>query len=212
MPQGFFEPTEAQLHVAHRLVDNALGQELGHWWLGGIRQERRTPNFDIASTCTIEGRKGLLLVEAKAHHGELSKESAGRALATRSSDARIESHRAIGAAIEQAAQGLTRDTGLDCRVSRDHCYQMSNRFAWAWKLATLDIPVVLVYLGLLQADEMADQGRPIDSHADWEQTVLQHSAAVLDVRVWNTRWMIGGRTVLIPVIASTTVSLNGTAQ
>lgn len=35
---------------------------------------------------------------------------------------------------------------------------MSNRFAWAWKLATMEVPVVLVYLGFLNATEMGDQG------------------------------------------------------
>ena len=28
---------------------------------------------------------------------------------------------------------------------------MSNRFAWAWKLADLGVPVVLVYLGFFRA-------------------------------------------------------------
>jgi len=209
MPRGFAEPAEAQLHDAHRLIDPALAGTLGQWWLGGIRRERRTPNFDIASTCTIEGRRGLLLVEAKAHHVELSKESAGRSLGPKPSDSRIASHDSIGKAIDQAAQGLSKDTGLDCRLSRDRCYQLSNRLAWAWKLATLEVPVVLIYLGLLHADEMADRGQPLDSHADWEQAVRQHSAAVMDTRVWNTRWAISGGTALIPTIASTTVSLDG---
>ena len=158
MPKGFAEPAEAQLHDAHRLIDPALAGTLGQWWLGGIRRERRTPNFDIASTCTIEGRRGLLLVEAKAHHVELSKESAGRSLGPKPSDSRIASHDSIGKAIDQAAQGLSKDTGLDCRLSRDRCYLWCSS-TWA------------------HADEMADRGQPLDSHADWEQAVRQHSAA-----------------------------------
>ena len=37
---------------------------------------------------------------------------------------------------------------------------MSNRFAWAWKLASSSVPVVLIYLGFLRADEMRDKGKP----------------------------------------------------
>ena len=32
----------------------------------------KTPSWDIASTCTVSGMKGLLLVEAKEHSDELS--------------------------------------------------------------------------------------------------------------------------------------------
>jgi hypothetical protein len=36
-------------------------------------------------------------------------------------------------------------------ISRDNRYQMSNRFAWSWKLASVGVPVVLVYLGFVGA-------------------------------------------------------------
>ena len=42
-----------------------------------------------------------------------------------------------------ARNGLSAATGLQWGLSRDDHYQLSNRFAWCWKLATLGIPVVL---------------------------------------------------------------------
>ena len=80
MPQGFDEPEEAQLHRAPRLLEPRIGTQLGEWWLAPTSRQGRTPNFDIASTCTIGEAPGLLLVEAKAHDEELRKETAGRSL------------------------------------------------------------------------------------------------------------------------------------
>jgi hypothetical protein len=179
MPQGFDEPEEAQLHRAPRLVEPSIGAQLGAWWLAPASQGARTPNFDIASTSTIDDRPGLLLVEAKAHDEELSKESAGRPLRVAASDDRRASHETIAAAIRSACSGLSGATSLPWRIARDTHYQMSNRFAWSWKLAALGIPVVLVYLGFLNAGEMIDRGQPFASHEDWERLVKAHSQALL---------------------------------
>jgi hypothetical protein len=58
---------------------------------------------------------------------------------------------------------------------------MSNRFAWTWKLTECGIPVVLVYLGFLNASEMADLGEPFSSQDSWEALVMTHSAPLLEV-------------------------------
>jgi hypothetical protein len=42
-------------------------------------------------------------------------------------------------------------------LSRDSHYQLTNRFAWAWKLASMGVPVVLGYLGFQGAAEMKDR-------------------------------------------------------
>jgi hypothetical protein len=174
---------------------------LGKWWLPANRLKARTPNLDIASTCTIDGRPGILLVEAKAHSVELKKEAAGRSLGREPTEERKESHITIGAAIEQARAGLSAATALPFNISRDSHYQMSNRFAWSWKLAQLGVPVVLVYLGFLRADEMADRGEPFPDHAAWEKLVLDHSAPLFPAQVWNRRWLVHG-VPFIPLIVS----------
>ena len=58
----------------------------------------------------------------------------------------------------EAAEGLRCETGKLWGLSRDHHYRFSNRFAWSWKLATFGLLAVLVYLGFLNAQEMADEG------------------------------------------------------
>ena len=61
---------EAQLDKADNLVSD-IQQKLQEWWLA-VPRRATTLNWDIASTCIIKGKPGLLLVEAKAHTKELS--------------------------------------------------------------------------------------------------------------------------------------------
>ena len=206
MPDGFADVQEAELNKAPRLLTAPIRSQLGAWWLPADRQTARTPNFDIASTCTIGGTPGLLLIEAKAHAQELRKEEVGRALNADASDERRASHRTIGTAIAKAADGLTQTTAAACHISRDTHYQMSNRFAWAWKLTELGVPVVLVYLGFLGADEMQNRGEPFVCHADWQQLVKAHSAPLFQVDPWERAWNCNGHS-LVPLIRSASKSL-----
>jgi len=162
MPQGFEHTDEATLPETERLLSAELRFELRRWWLAVASNNKRTPNWDIASTCAIEGKAGIVLIEAKAHDQELIKEETGRKNieAPVSGSARRNLLR-IGWAIRDASVALADETGLAWALSRNWNYQMSNRFAWAWKLADLGIPVVLVYLGFLGANEMSDQGKPL---------------------------------------------------
>ncbi len=201
MPDGFNDVQEAQLHRAPCLLDPAICRRLGEWWLPTDHQDARTPNFDVASTCTIEGVSGLLLVEAKAHDEELRKEAAGRPLADDASEDRQASHETIKAAIDAANEGLSTATSRQLAISRDSHYQMSNRFAWSWKLAELGIPVVLIYLGFLNAREMADKGRPFATAEEWEGLVHDHSRSLFPPEVWGKRWDVNG-VALIPLIRS----------
>jgi hypothetical protein len=85
---------------------------------------------------------------------------------------------------------------------------MSNRFAWAWKLADLRIPVILIYLGFLNAQEMSDKSKPFVDHADWEYAVKRHSQSLFAPEVWARRLAIGG-VPFIPLIRSLDVPLPG---
>jgi hypothetical protein len=201
MPVGFADVQEAELNKSPRLLSQADRYQLGTWWLPADRQSARTPNFDIASTCTIGDAPGLLLIEAKAHAEELRKEAVGRIIQADSSDDRKASHGAIGKAIASAAEGLSLATNAPCRISRDTHYQMSNRFAWAWKLTQLGIPVILVYLGFLHANEMKDRGKPFDSDDEWKDIVRDHSASLFGADPWEKIWNCGGHP-LVPLIRS----------
>ena len=71
MPRGFAEPREARLDDLPSFLSERDREVITNWFLRFPRGAN-TPNWDIASTATVDGREGLLLVEAKAHTRELS--------------------------------------------------------------------------------------------------------------------------------------------
>ena len=82
-------------------------------------------------------------------------------------------------------------TNASWSLSRDHHYQLSNRFAWAWKLASLGVPVVLVYLGFLGAEEMHDVGTPFQTTDDWAGTLMRHAAGTVPDSCWERQLFHG---------------------
>lgn len=186
--QGDDRPArEAWIDRDSGFISIRLQKLLREWWLA-VQRGANTPNWDLASTCAIEGRRGLLLVEAKAHGNELSRR--GKSLL--GSDNSRKNHARIAAAIDEANAGLERASGGAWSLSRDDRYQLSNRFAWAWKVAELGVPVVLAYLGFLDAQDMAADGPLFLTHGDWDDAVRRHAAGAVDASVWNTRLDVGG--------------------
>ena len=108
---------EARLDRDADFLAPELRQWLQHWWLA-VPKGANTPNWDLAATCRIEGRKGLLLVEAKAHTNELS--DAGKLTPAKENSRR--NHKRIGSAIEGARTGLELLSGGSWGISRDACY------------------------------------------------------------------------------------------
>jgi hypothetical protein len=206
MPNGFRDIDEAQLHTASDLVDDDVRRSLISWWLAVPSPNATTPNWDIASRCTIGNTPGLLLIEAKAHCGELKKEEAGKSLKSPVSPNSLRNHVRIGACLEEASIALAGETGQPWALSRDHHYQMANRFAWSWKLAELGIPVVLVYLGFLRCDDMAGDCELIESDTSWGTLVRDHSKALCPEATWNREWLIHGRS-FIPLIRTLQVRI-----
>jgi hypothetical protein len=194
---------EPELGEAVGFLGDSEKEDVKTWWLA-VRRQASTPNWDIASTCTVAGRRGLLLVEAKAHAAEL--ELLGKREPQDASPGRRKNHEQIGTAIAEANQALCNETGLAWRLSRDDRYQLSNRFAWAWKLMTYGYPVVLVYLGFLRAREMRDRGEPFaDSHA-WEHVVRAHSSTVVPAAAWGQAFNINSQ-LLMSLIRSYEMAL-----
>jgi hypothetical protein len=182
------------------LLSQSEQSQLTTWWLAHSVVAGR-PNFDIASTCTVDGQKGLLLIEAKAHDVELRGEEAGKKLDANASANSFANHLHIGRAVADAAAAFQRSTGLPWAISRDQRYQMSNRFASACKLTEMGYAVVLVYLGFLNANEMADQGKPFATHDQWNSLVKTHSRPLFQDEVWEAKWKIHGHT-FVPLIRS----------
>lgn len=176
-PGGFKNPAEARLDDPgnHPFVPSPVPWQLKRWWLRQTRHAQ-TPNWDLVSTCTINNQPGLLLVEAKAHEKEL--DEAGK----RPGNAKT--HEQIEKAIREANIGLESIlSGWDLSLSSH--YQLANRFAWAWKLAAIGVPTVLLHLGFLRAEEMADLGCPFTSAKDWETAIRRHAAGVVPKNAWE---------------------------
>jgi hypothetical protein len=209
MPDGFSDVGEAQLHAAARLLPDGIRSALASWWLA-VPSNATTPNWDIACTCRIGESRGLLLIEAKAHHGELQKEEAGKALKFPVTANGRRNHVRIGACIEEANIALASETGRLWRLSREHHYQMSNRFAWSWKLTELGIPIVLVYLGFLACDDMANDSAIIASDSEWQTLVRAHSAPIAPPDLWDRAWQLHGRP-FVPLIRTVSIPLRPAA-
>lgn len=159
-------------------------ESITRWWLEVVTRAN-TPNWDIASTCRIDGKQGVLLVEAKAHDGELS--SSGKGIPTTLDG--VKNDEKIGAAIKQASAELNR-IKPGWSLSRDSHYQLCNRFAWSWKLAQLGVPVILVYLGFLHAHEMDDRGEPFASHEAWVHAAKLDSCEFVPRSIWDNCLMV----------------------
>jgi len=169
---------EAKLGESTGFLSDDQRENVTSWWLAA-RKRANTPNWDIASTCTIGGKDGLLLVEAKAHDAELKRY--GKTLDKDASPGFIANHKQIGRAIGAASAGLNKAMA-GWNLSRGSHYQLANRFAWAWKLASMGVLVVLVYLGFLCATEVNDLGKPFVDCADWSRVVLEHSRNIVPER------------------------------
>ncbi len=123
---------EAKLGESIGFLSDEQREKVTTWWLG-VPKRANTPNWDIASTCTIGEQPGLLLVEAKAHRAELKQD--GKILGDDASDRSEKNHEQIGRAINEASSRLN-EAMPGWNLSLDSHYQMANSFAWAWKLAS----------------------------------------------------------------------------
>ncbi|NCS94601.1 MAG: hypothetical protein GW761_12455 [Leptospira sp.] len=149
-----------------------LGDGIKKWWLEIFIPNVRTPNWDFISTCTINGQKGLLLVEAKAHSSEVNPKDK----CTSENEANINK---IENAINEAKDEINKVlSNSSISISKDSCYQLSNRIAHAWWLANQGIPVVLLYLGFLNRSEMTGNGTIFMEDSDWQTCFKDYAANV----------------------------------
>ena len=174
-PKGMKDKSEATLSTFMRDFCHKpkLGKRIFKWWTeyGPV-----SPNWDLLSTCTINGEKGLLLVEAKAHKDELDR--SGKNLKKDANDKSKVNHDKIAEAIRQANTAINKQIDGVC-ISRDKCYQLSNRVAHAWWLANQGIPVVLLYLGCLKCEDMVNGRRTVfATDKEWESAFTNHAKLV----------------------------------
>lgn len=197
LPRGFDDIREAQLDKEESLLpDNDAAMRLKKWWLK-VPKNARTPNWDIASTCSIDGTPGLLLVEAKAHSNEVSEAGKQKSGVSENSKANRES---ILNALAEANTGLNALLN-GFALSADSNYQVANRFAWSWKLASMGIPTVLAFLGFLDAPEMTDRGSVFTDYESWANELMGHTHNTVPSEFWNRWWSVADTPLLVRITA-----------
>lgn len=199
MPKNIHLQKEAELKYFLKYnFDYLLYNKIVKWWL---HVDATTPNWDIISTCTISGKRALLLVEAKAHWSELENESKGKMLDSNASKNSKLNHAQIGNAITQANTEINKIiSGVS--ISHNKCYQLSNRVAHAWWLASQGIPVVLMYLGFCNVFDMNDGSyRLLATDNDWQTCFTNH---IKQVGVDNIidKWVNCGKGEFITIFRS----------
>jgi hypothetical protein len=189
-PKGPDRSDEAKLGETEGLLSAKDREAVTAWWLAD-RPGANTPNWDIASPCLVGSRPGLILVEAKAHYGELG--SGGGAAKNPQNQVSIRD------AIAEANQTLNRISS-GWNLTADSHYQLCNRFAWGWKIASLGVPVILVYLGFLNVEDMPGS-RVFRTDQEWQSAVLAHAEGVVPSAAWEQTLDVNG-TPLVPLIRS----------
>jgi hypothetical protein len=143
-----------------------------------VPDKYKNPTWDLLSNCSIEGGRGFLLVEAKAHEHELNYH--GKNLEAKASEQSQLNHNKIRLSIEQARKDLNKKYAVaDFGISIDKCYQLSNRIASAWKLADCGLQVVLLYLGFIGDTYFKDDYFIDDNH--WHRAMGAYMRDVVPI-------------------------------
>lgn len=184
IPCGIESPNELVFNrnIAKSFIEELLDQnqnsnfknysdfkkQIEGWWLAHPKNAN-TPNWDMACIVQIHNRTGLVLVEAKAHWEEFSRETKKP---SSKSDNSKDNNTKIISEITKASGEISIMSGFKFNLNEHSPYQLSNRFAWSWFLAKNGIPVVLMYLGFVKANEM--DRKLFESHDDVVQSVQAH--------------------------------------
>jgi hypothetical protein len=175
-PKGLINPKEVELDKAHIPINGSIEycKTLKNWWLG---KRARTPVWDFICNAEINGTPGLILIEAKAHKNELEN-TKDKSKAQKGSLNRC-----------KIKSALKKINELYCyKLSADDHFQLSNRIAWSIKLASLGIPVVLIYLGFLNTKEMtiSKDDSLLSNAKEWETLVTKYSKDI-DFEDWSKK-------------------------
>jgi hypothetical protein len=98
-----------------------------------------------------------------------------------------ENHEQIANAIAQASTELCKLGAANAFSICSH-YQLANRLAFAWKLASLGFPVALLYLGFYGDKGLKDS---FVTPQDWEKTFEADTSKVLRLQAGKPHVLIG---------------------
>ena len=162
------------------------------WWkpYGG-----KGPTIDLLALLAGGERAGLLVVEAKAHHGEMKQGDKKRP--PKPQPKRIANDLSIRLRLCEQSCVLSRLGFGEFTLSADRHYQLSNRLAYASKLAECGLDVVLMYLGFTHSD--IDRKKAFESGEEWDALVRQHLDDIGSATILGERLDIGRGTLQVLV-------------
>lgn len=119
--------------------------EFYNWW---VQYPGKKPTWDYICRAEIDGKSGLILLEAKAHKGETTK--TGKARPVRGKVKDVEQANVNYDQIERNIIDEFRRLGKSYHTEGNGYYQIANRIAYASKIhSILGVPVLLVFFGFI---------------------------------------------------------------
>lgn len=147
------------------------------WWFPHTTGRNKRPNWDLICHIVVNGKPGLLLVEAKAHKGEkIARPQSDKKSEPSATPKSLANDRKIRANINEANRLLNGLRVGTFSLTVNHHYQLCNRLTYLAKLAGDGIPVVLVYLGFIRSPDWLD-GFASDNY--WEAAMRQYMDGVV---------------------------------
>jgi hypothetical protein len=186
MPKSWAESDESKLFdFASPFLPESQKDALRRWWLV-YATSANIPNWDVIVAAKTTDQPALVLFEAKAHVEEFDcNKKLRKTRETLDAQARTDAnHQKIGEAIEDASRAL-RSIHSGISISRDCCYQFSNRIAFAWKLASMGITTVLIFLGFTGDREIKKEGVYFFDEAHWQRAFAEYSAASFPLELFG---------------------------
>jgi hypothetical protein len=182
MPNGWNRPRESRLFDASSaFLDSGRKDTMQRWWLA---HAGNIPNWDLIVQAAGRDGSALVLVEAKAHVGEF--DCKPKPLSSRRDQhAQLrtnDNHLQIGLAIAEASNALS-SVHPGISIARDRHYQLSNRIAMAWKLASLGIPNALIFLGFTGDPEISKEGHYFADDGHWQGAFAEYIAGSLPIQL-----------------------------
>ena len=185
MPSNWAHPRESRLFDARSpFLDKDRKDNMRQWWLA---YSGNIPNWDAIIEAASPHGPALVLIEAKAHIGEFDRKpkSLGRSKDPDGQTRTDANHLQIQRAIAEASSALSRiHPGIS--ISRDHHYQLSNRIAMAWKLASLGIPNALIFLGFTGDREISMGGEYFKDRDHWHAAFSDYLAETLPMHLLDS--------------------------
>lgn len=112
----------------------------------------------------------------------------------------------IGKALDEAGEALSKITGKQVNIThkmRHTHFQLANRVAFSWKIASMGVPVILVYLGFLRDKTLGDEKRypPFENDNDWKRELRKYMGEYIPCS-FTEKWQKVGKSKMQMIVRS----------